>query len=296
MTVRGLFVSGDGRLRAPWRIAIFLLAFVAILLLVALTLKAPLLAFEKWTGINETGDELAVTIAIIGAHVVMLRWLDRRPWSYVWMDRGVARRGLVGYGFLLGAVPITVASLSLLAMRWLSIETSPAGSWALSAVKVSAVLVPAALFEEMMSRGYILAALRDWIGMPAAVAISSVAFGLLHLTNDGATAQPTILVTLAGIFLAAVLLATKSLYAAWSAHFAWNWVMAVPLHVSVSGVPVPRPGYQTIDSGPDWATGGKWGPEGGAFAAVAILVAMMWMYSRYKKASNFTLQTSNAVP
>ena len=30
-----------------------------------------------------------------------------------------------------------------------------------------------------------------------------------------------------------------------------------------------------VDAGPDWATGGTWGPEGGYFA-LAGLVAMTW--------------------
>ena len=54
--------------------------------------------------------------------------------------------------------------------------------------------------------------------------------------------------------LAVVLIVTKSLYAAWIAHFAWNWVMAVPLHVNVSGLSLGNPDYQVVDAGPDWAT------------------------------------------
>ena len=53
-------------------------------------------------------------------------------------------------------------------------------------------------------------------------------------------------------------------YAAWAAHFAWNWTMAVVFHVAVSGLPLESPGYRYVDAGPDWATGGSWGPEGGA--------------------------------
>lgn len=283
MTVRGLFVSGDGRLRAPWRIAVFLVTFLLLGVAVALILKVPLAAVEAWSGIKGTGNTIAVTVAIIGAHAVMLRRVDRRPWSYVWLDRGAGRGRVVARGFSLGAMPIAAASLALLSAGWLTIESAPDGSWFVAALKISVLLAPAALFEELMSRGYILAALRDWMGMPAAVGITSLAFGLLHLTNPGATAQPIVLVTMAGIFLAAVLLATRSLYAAWAAHFAWNWVMAVPLHVSVSGFSGPRPGYQTVDSGPDWATGGPWGPEGGAFAAAAMIAGLAWLYVRHKR-------------
>ena len=66
------------------------------------------------------------------------------------------------------------------------------------------------------------------------------------------------------------LYATKSLYAAWMAHFAWNWTMAVVFHTAVSGYPMEAPGYRYVDAGPDWATGGDWGPEGGIPAALGM--------------------------
>ena len=295
MTVRGLFVSGDGRLRAPWRIALFFLAFLFFGVFASLVLRSPLAAIEAWSGIKDTGGEIAVTLAVLAAHVVMLKWIDRRPWSYVWLDRGAARGRTIGYGAVLGALPIASASLALLALGWLTITPAAPGSWPVSALRVMVLFLPAALFEELMSRGYVLAALRDWMGTPAAVGVSSAAFGLLHLLNPGAAAQPIIMVTLAGIFLAAVLLATKSLYAAWAAHFAWTRVMAAPFHAAVSGVSVPRPGYEAVDSGPDWATGGTWGPEGGAFAAAAMLAGMAWMYWRFRKSSTSKLQASTFV-
>ena len=56
--------------------------------------------------------------------------------------------------------------------------------------------------------------------------------------------------------------------------------MAVPLHSAVSGLPVPMPGYQTVDAGPDWATGGQWGPEGGLIAGAEMLATIAYMYLR----------------
>src|SRR6185369_2022928 len=100
--------------------------------------------------------------------------------------------------------------------------------------------------------------------------VTSVAFGLLHLQNSGANAASITLVTLAGLFLGGVLVATRSVYAAWMAHFAWNWTMAVLFHAAVSGLSMEAPGYRYVDAGPDWATGGEWGPEGGIPAGVGM--------------------------
>ena len=87
----------------------------------------------------------------------------------------------------------------------------------------------------------------------------------------------------AGFFLGAILLATGSLYAAGAAHFAWNWVMAGALHIAVSGIASSDADYRTVETGPDWLTGGPWGPEGGLAAVAAMFVAIFYLYGRYLK-------------
>ena len=288
MTLRAIFRATDGRLHAPWRIAVFLVTGFVLFVAFAIVMAWPLRWIERVVGLAATANAIAATLAILGAHVVMLRWVDRRPWSYAWMGRGAADLQVISGGFALGAIPVAAASAALLGLGWLSVVTGSPGSWWTAALQVTLLLAVAALFEELLSRGYLLAALADWMGMPAAVAITSLGFGLLHLGNPGVTAQPIALVTLAGVFLAGVLLATKSLYAAWAAHLAWNWVMAVPMHVAVSGVALPLPGYAIVDSGPDWATGGPWGPEGGAFAGVAMLAMLGVLGVRTRRAARST--------
>jgi hypothetical protein len=46
--------------------------------------------------------------------------------------------------------------------------------------------------------------------------------------------------------------------------------MAAVLHVPVSGLPFATPGYRAVITGPDWLTGGSWGPEGGVLAAFVL--------------------------
>ncbi|MEO7366796.1 MAG: CPBP family intramembrane glutamic endopeptidase, partial [Gemmatimonadaceae bacterium] len=109
---------------------------------------------------------------------------------------------------------------------------------------------------------------------------TSIVFGLIHVSNPGSDPQAIGVVMLAGFFLGAILLATRSLYAATLAHFAWNWFMAAGLHTPVSGLPVSSPGYRVIDTGPDWLTGGGWGPEGGFAAALGMFVVLIYLFAR----------------
>jgi membrane protease YdiL (CAAX protease family) len=189
-------------------------------------------------------------------------------------------------GFAVGALAIGVPIVLLIGAHWLRRDVGGAGSWLGAAVRITLVLLPAALFEELLTRGYILSVLQRWMGWTWAVITTSVGFGLLHLANNGVTVESIVLVTLAGFFLAAVLYATRSLYATWMAHFAWNWTMAVLFHSAVSGLPMESPDYRYVDAGPDWATGGEWGPEGGIPAGLGMVGGAVYMLVRRKRAGS----------
>jgi hypothetical protein len=183
----------------------------------------------------------------------------------------------------MGSAPIAAACAALFAVGWLRIEPSLPGSSFGAALAITWFLVPAALYEELLCRGYLLTAIRDAVGTRWAVALTSVAFGLLHAQNAGATVESVTIVTLAGLFLAAVRVAYDSLYAAWAAHVAWNWVMAVPLHAAVSGQRFEAPDYRTVSTGPAWITGGGWGPEGGLAAALGMVAALAYLTTRHRR-------------
>jgi hypothetical protein len=167
-----------------------------------------------------------------------------------------------------------------MAIGWMQSRPSVHSSLVSAGVRVSMLLLPAALYEELATRGYIFAVLRDSLGWRTALLAMSVVFGLLHLRNPGANVESVVLVILAGIFLGSIVIATRSLYAAWMAHFAWNWTMAVIFHTAVSGLPLESPDYRVVDAGPDWVTGGPWGPEGGAAAGLGMLAALAYLYAR----------------
>ncbi|MBW8770716.1 MAG: CPBP family intramembrane metalloprotease [Gemmatimonadetes bacterium] len=228
---------------------------------------------------------VASALSALAATAIMLRSIDVRPWSDVGLGADAARPRAVLEGLLLGGLTIGAACGALLAFGWLHIVPAPPGSSFVAAARISAFLLPAALAEELVSRGYLLTAIRDGTGARIAVVFTSLLFGVAHVQNPGATVESVVNVTLAGVFLAAVRLAFDSLYAAWAAHAAWNWIMAVPFHASVSGLALDAPDYRTVSDGPVWATGGTWGPEGGVAAAVGMLAGLFYLYhSRHRRA------------
>jgi membrane protease YdiL (CAAX protease family) len=219
-----------------------------------------------------------VSVAI--ATWVMVRWVDKLSWRDIGLDRGAASPPLLAKGAVLGGLTIGAASLLLLSIHMLRIDRTPSGNWWGQAGQSAVLLVPAAFFEELFVRGYVFAILRRAAGWKLALIATSILFGLLHIGNPGADGESILAVIVAGFFLGVILLVTKSLYAAGAAHFAWNWVMSGALHIAVSGLPSPDPDYRVVDSGPDWLTGGPWGPEGGAAAVVAMFVVLFYLYGR----------------
>ena len=140
------------------------------------------------------------------------------------------------------------------------------------------VLLPSAFAEELFARGYIFALVREAVSWKVALAATSIGFGMVHVANPGANWLSLSVVVLAGFFLGAVVLATGSLYAATLAHFSWNWFIAAVLHMPVSGIPVAgSPDYRVVETGPDWLTGGSWGPEGGLAAGLGLSIGLVYL-------------------
>lgn len=223
---------------------------------------------------------LTLASAVI-ATFVMLRLIEKLPWSTVGLHAAAVSPSPVLKGTALGALSIGLASLLLIAVQQLRIDPAPDGSWWGAAGHAAAILLPAAFFEELFIRGYAFSVLRRMAGWKPALIVTSVVFGLLHAGNPGADAESILSVIVAGLFLGAVFLATGSLYAASAAHFAWNWTMAGLLHTPVSGLPMSAPDYRIVDAGPDWLTGGTWGPESGLASVAAMFVVVFFLHGRY---------------
>ncbi len=244
---------------------------------------APLFALLS----REIGEPIAafpwiVVTAVWFAIVLALRVVDDAPWSSIALGAGAWRPRMLIGALLLGASTIVLTALVLYAGGWLQFEpvrelaalddgaSVQRASWAGGALRWLVLLAPAALWEELVFRGYLWTVTEDAAGPTVALVVTSALFGMVHLQNPGSGVRTTVLVMLAGICLGLIRLRSGSLPAAWMAHLAWNWTMAVVLHVPVSGLPVASSGYRAVVTGPAWLTGGEWGPEGGAVAALTL--------------------------
>lgn len=274
---REIFFTRDGTLRSIWRGLLFV-AVSIVALFAASVAVAMVQSTAASAGFRLLAHPLVYPLGFLAAHVFMLRQVDRSDWSYVWLGREAARPSKLVSGLALGALAVALPAGALLASGQLTVADAPDGAWWSAALLATTVLLPSAFAEELFARGYIFALLREAAGWKLALAITSIGFGLVHVANPGANWQSLSVVVLAGLFLGAVVLVSGSLYAATLAHFAWNWFIAAVLHMPVSGVPVVgSPDYRVIETGPDWLTGGSWGPEGGLAAGLGLSIGLIYL-------------------
>lgn len=267
-------------LRVPWRLLSFGVAWI-LAQGIAESVLGPLFGLLS-RSVGETVPMYPFTmlIGVAAACYVALRFVDDVPWSVLALGEGAWQWKRMANGALLGTAAILGTAGALWAVGALRIEAMPAASidgaafvqdsWSGTALRLLLLLGPAALWEELVFRGYLYAVADEAAGRWVARLSSSVAFGAVHLMNPGANARTTVVVMLAGLCLCLMRERTGSLPAAWTAHLAWNWVMAAVLHVPVSGLPFATPGYRAVLSGSDWISGGAWGPEGGLVAMLVL--------------------------
>lgn len=266
--------------RALWRLGAFGLAWIFVQVIVE-SLAGPLFAAAS----RAIGEPIpmypfSMVAGCVGGCWVGWRYQFPAPWSALGMDALTWHPRRLLSGFAVGSVAIGATA----ALLWISgfahverVAVVPGGivadSWTGTALRLLVLLAPSALWEELAFRGYLQSVAAE-AGASANIAraMQALVFGAIHLTNPGAGPETTVIVMLAGWCLALVR-ERSGLPAAWMAHLAWNWVMAAVLHVPVSGLPFATPGYRTVVSGPEWLTGGSWGPEGGAIAALVLGVA-----------------------
>jgi CAAX protease family protein len=213
---------------------------------------------------------------IVGIKVLRLDLRDLRWRAPLGWARGF------GAGLVLGILPAAVAMLlGVVAGGAAWVPDQGSLSEYLTRIGVLLlVLAPAALAEEVIFRGVPLVLLSRVFGRAAALVLISLGFALAHVTNPEVTARALGNITLAGILLSLAFYSPGGMWAAFGAHLGWNMTLAA-LGAPVSGLPFEIPFVDYSMGGPEWLTGGAFGPEGGLLSTVAItsaiVLAVQWV-------------------
>jgi CAAX amino terminal protease family. len=138
------------------------------------------------------------------------------------------------------------------------------------------------LTEEADARGYVLQNLAEGIRFMPAMLVSSFYFSALHLLNPSAGIASTLGIFFAGILLALGYAATRRLWFPIGMHAAWNFAEGPLFGFPVSGLDMGGL-FRLHITGPEWWTGGAFGPEAGALTIVVeigLIVGLWWWIKR----------------
>lgn len=222
----------------------------------------------------------AIAATLAGA--LLLRILDRRPagaLGIAWTPRTVAELG-IGMAIGVGAIGAAAALLAVLGFVRYTGDAGTAGALAVTLGKDLGILAVAAYAEEALFRGYGFQALVRGFGAVPATLFASGLFALAHAGNPNVGTLALVNIFLAGVLLSVAYLRTESLWFATAVHLGWNWGMASLLDLPVSGLTLETPLYEPVVRGPEWITGGAFGPESGIVGTLAfggaLAVILAW--------------------
>lgn len=291
-----VFIGGDGRLRTGWRFVLAVIVVIAAFLvagLIASSISRNLAVFET---INRPLSAIFLFIVFLflsrvlddAPHPAAHLGLDpRRHWLKEWFA------GLFS-GFLL--VSAAVALIALFGQY--SIERRPPLNVSRgTAVSVVVwILFAGAITEELAFRSYPFLALREalsnlsrfvrakrpeMVGAWSASIFTGLLFGAIHLGNPNASLWGFIDTVLIGVLFGILMARSGSLWLLWGLHFGWNLSLGLLFGLPVSGVRQFSVLWTGSADGPRWLTGGDYGIEASATAALLILVTLFAVSFRW---------------
>ena len=297
--------KNQNRLRAIWRLVLFLLIVAIVANPIVLLLDTTDNAFLEGVLVNPIA-----AIAFFVAIWISAKYLDKRPLKdfglkidwYWWRDFGV--------GFLIGAIMVSLMALLFFAMGWIEVKghfyTIFNVSFAVAFLGQLLRYAAGSFFEELFSRSYLLrmvaetlnyyginprnSLLISWLG-------TSLIFGGLHLFNPNSSMLGAINISLYGLLFGVGVIYTGRLGLPIGMHMAWNVFQNNVFGMPNSGKPSNTTFLETVVDGPAIWTGGPFGAEGSllGFIIVAIGFLLLWWWLR-KIHDTPALQLSLSIP
>jgi uncharacterized protein len=269
-----IFIGADG-LRPVWCLLLYaLLVFGIGFGLSSLMRVAQIDNFSKvWSFLSrETGAMLS---AIVPGFIMAK--IEGRPFGAYGLPRQSAFNKLFWAGMIWGIGGLTALMLTLRGMHAFYF-----GGAALHGLRVFkfalfwiVFFLIVAFFEEFLLRGYTQFTLARGITFWPAALLLSIAFGAIHLGNQGEDRIGALGAAAIGLFFCLTLRRTGNLWFAVGMHTSWNWGETYLYSVPNSGMVVPGHLLKSSFQGPSWLTGGSVGPEASLF--VFVLIGGLWI-------------------
>jgi membrane protease YdiL (CAAX protease family) len=221
------------------------------------------MAHGPWSSLAASLLTCAIMVA---AYAGVVYFVERRPATELALTGQGGREFLSGA--MLGSVLYAACVLVLVALGYGRIEYT--GAWHV-VLPGLALAIGTGFYEELWFRGGVFRLTEEWFGSWIAIIVSSLVFGFVHLSTEGATVMDVTYISIeAGLLLAAAYMLTRRLWLSIGFHAAWNFTQSSVFSGAVSGTAQPTELIETTMTGPDFVTGGSFGME----ASIVTLVLM----------------------
>ncbi len=267
----------EQRPRAGWRLLAFVVIFMIMNAIVSVVIRF---------GFGGQPKDKTLVTALLGVLLVMTatsavylsrRYLDKKSFSSLGLKIAGASLSDLLFGFFLSGLMIGVVYFSLRALGWINFQSLAwPVDWAKLTLLFLGVGATVGCWEELVFRGYLLQNLQEGLGLKWAIGISCLLYGVIHLLNPNATPLSGLIIAGIGYLRILGWLRTRQLWLSMGMHAGWNFFQGPIFGFAVSG----RESFSLLKheiTGPNWITGGTFGPEAGCIAAPAILFGLFMM-------------------
>ena len=281
--IKNIFINPiEGRLKAGWRILLFIIITVVMVKLLEFTIDNLFGGLPEDKTLRFFFSILVAAIAGTTAVIIARRYLDKKTMlSFGLKLDGFAIKDWL-YGFLLsflmaGSVFLLLLWFGLLEFESVNPDILTAKFMGNFLLMFVAFCILTAWWEELVFRGYLLQNMISGMGKNWAIIISCILYGVLHATNPNAGIISSSIIVLFGFMRLYGYLRTSQLWLSMGMHAGWNFFQGPVFGFGTSG-------YETESilihklNGSDWLTGGKFGPEGSVFTVLIVLIAILSMY------------------
>ena len=275
------FNESEQRLRAGWRLLAFVIVFMLLNAIVSVVIR---FGFGGPTRDKTWATALLGLLLVITATSAVYlsrRYFDKKSFSSLGLRTTRASMFDLIFGFLLSGLMMGLMFLALYAFGWIKFQGL---AWPQDQFTVFTQLsllffgtgAMVGWWEELVFRGYLLQNLEEGVGLKWAIGISCVLYGVIHLLNPNANLLSGLLIAAIGYLRIFGWLRTRQLWLSMGMHAGWNFFQGPIFGFAVSG----RESFTLFELeiiGPNWITGGAFGPEAGFIAVPAILFGLLMM-------------------
>lgn len=240
---------------------------------------------KHWRDLVVLGADVVICVLCVSLYALLVGWLERRDIRELDLKQGLP---LAGIGMVLAVIMFAIVYAILFAAKAATWQGFGSTHWLLNFAGLALI---SGICEELLFRGAVYRITEDMFGTTAALIISGALFGLMHLGNPHASLIAGIAIALeAGILLGAAYAMTRNLWLPIGIHIGWNFAEGGIFGAAVSGGMGGRGLFAIPLNGPDWLTGGAFGPEasvvtiGVCTAAGLYFVWRTWRSGRWCRA------------